>query len=737
MMASTTTEPLLGTLRRHRILNDEHFRLLSRDAELSPGDPEALALWLQQRGWVTTLQADRIRHDRVEDLVLGPYVILDLIGEGGMGRVYKARDVDAGRVVALKVIHHHQAANTSDALQRFLREGRATAMLAHPNVVQVYDAGQELDRYYIAMQFLEGMDLGQLVKRQGRLPVPQACDFIRQACLGLQHIHERGLIHRDVKPSNLFVAGGGWWVGGKDNHAPPAPHHPPPATIKILDLGLVRRSAASVNAELTAEDMTLGTPDYIAPEQARDSSRVDIRADLYSLGCTFYYLLTGQAPFPQGTAFEKLIMHTMDNPTPVEMLRPDLPRAVGVIVRKLMAKAPAERYQTPLEAVKAIDAVSALASPPQAHRAESTGAPRHIAAEAARGVDHSTTPLVPVASKRPTLPGSLHRTVLPARPAPRPAAEAAPAVQQATLIASLKGGGCVTSLAFSRDRNSLAAGEPDGKIRIWGFQGSKPRQTAVFETQLPYAGALAFDPAGQTLVAGSGDNDGRVEIWDVRGMTPMLRAALPAHAAAVTSVAFAPTGNAFASSGDDANLLVWDVGNHDPRRRTVLKGDAPGIATIAFAPDGRSLAAGQRNGHVRLWSPGRWSNNAVVLPGHTSGVTSLAYAPDGRSLVTGSQDQTVRVWDLSGKPRLRTSLTGQTSTIRLVSFADDGKAVSAVSAGWHISTWDATTGTMLHEWTIPRDLICSLAITWDGRYLAAGLTSGRINIFRLGQKRTH
>jgi serine/threonine-protein kinase len=730
MTASTASEPILSILRNHHLLTDDQHRSLVGEV-----DPEDLLAELQQRGWLTAYQADRLRRARPDELVLGPYVILDQLGEGGMGRVYKARETAGNRLVALKVIHHHHVSGGSDALVRFQREAKAAAALGHPNVVRVIDAGQARGRYYIAMELLEGSDLGELVKHQGRLPVNQACDYIRQACLGLQHIHERGLIHRDIKPSNLFVSA--YDPGRQTRGLEPVLRPTALGIVKILDLGLVRRNVASVNAALTREDMTLGTPDYIAPEQAKDSSRVDIRADLYGLGCTFYHLLTGQPPFPNGTALEKLIMHTMDYPAPVESLRPELPRTVGVIVRKLMAKAPAERYQTPLEVLQAVDAVTA--STPRSRAVPNVLAAPTVPPESPTP-SMKATPLPPLAVGRPSALGNPHRTALPARPATvtAPLAEAAPSVQDARLVARLKAGGCVTCLAFTHDRNTLASAEADGKVRLWGFHDSKPRQVAVLDSDMPYAGALAFDPAGQTLAVGSGDTDGRLELWHVAGLVPSRRAALPAHTAAITGLAFAPAGNSFASAGDDASVLIWDVGTHDPRRRSALKGDAPGVAALAYAPDGRSLAVGQRNGLVRLWTLGRiWSPAATVLSGHTSGITSIAYAPDSRALVTGSADQTVRIWDLAGKPHARATLTGATHTIRLVSFTAEGKEVSAISASWQALHWEAGSGTMLPGWTLPRDLICSLAITHDGRYLAAGLTSGRINIYRLGAKRPH
>jgi serine/threonine protein kinase len=188
------------------------------------------------------------------------------------------------------------------------------------------------------MEYIEGTDLSKLVKKNGPLPVATASEYIRQAALGLQHAQERGLIHRDIKPSNLLLV--------KSSRATD------PGTIKVLDLGLAHVDSLTgeeASSTLTESGAVLGTPDFIAPEQAKHSKHVDIRADLYSLGCTYYYLLTGQIPHPGETLGEKLLKHMMDEPLPVEQLRPEVPAGVAGIVRKLMAKRPEDRYQTPKE----------------------------------------------------------------------------------------------------------------------------------------------------------------------------------------------------------------------------------------------------------------------------------------------------------------------------------------------------------------------------------------------------
>jgi serine/threonine-protein kinase len=307
-----------------------------------------------QRGWLTVYQANCLFQGRARDLVLGPYRILDRLGEGAVSQVFKAWDTRNRCVVALKVMHPGLLANP-EAVARFQREMHVVAQLSHANIVKASDPDLEEDCHFFAMEYVEGTDLGKLVQLSGPLAVAQACDYICQAALGLQHAHERGLIHRDIKPTNLFLTtprhdAQAFPAGGGQGAAPTMPANR--FVLKILDMGLARfRQTAhgqpAVN--VTREGMMIGTPDYLSPEQARDARAVDIRADIYSLGCTFYYLLTGQPPFPASTLMQKLLDHQKSEPMPIESLRPNVDRGVVAIVYKMMAKLPADRYQTPAE----------------------------------------------------------------------------------------------------------------------------------------------------------------------------------------------------------------------------------------------------------------------------------------------------------------------------------------------------------------------------------------------------
>ncbi|MCA8992224.1 MAG: protein kinase [Planctomycetaceae bacterium] len=270
------------------------------------------------------------------------YEIVRLIGKGGMGDVYEALHRKMERRVALKVINRDLFRKTA-AVNRFHREVKAAAQLSHPNVVTSHDADQAGDYHFMVMEYVDGVDLSQIVKEQGALPVVDACDYIRQAAMGLQHAHERGMVHRDVKPHNLMVTADG--------------------TVKILDFGLASLSpeaipgtdSVEVRGDLTAAGAIMGTPDFISPEQANDARQVDIRSDIYSLGATMYYLLSGRPPFADGSVMHKLKSHAQVEPDSLKTLRDDVPDELIAMITKMMAKNPDERYLTPSEVANALE----------------------------------------------------------------------------------------------------------------------------------------------------------------------------------------------------------------------------------------------------------------------------------------------------------------------------------------------------------------------------------------------
>ncbi len=335
----------LANLRQSGLVPPEQLAAVKPRLPDSPRG-RVLARALVSEGLLTRFQAEQLLAGRTGGFFLGQYRILDQLGQGGMGRVFKAEHRSLGCVRALKVLRP-SLLKTPRAQELFQREVRAVAQLVHPNIVSAYDADVISGRYYLVLEYVNGPTLDQLVRAQGPLPADQACDFVRQVAAGLQHAHERGMVHRDIKPANILLQQNGDRPGGF-------------GLAKLGDFGLVRvgepgRPAGENSGTiLTRQNTVMGTPDYLSPEQARDLHQTDIRSDLYSLGCTFYFLLTGQVPFPGGTALEKLIRHSTEEPVPVETLYPGLPAGVVGIVRTLMAKQPWERFQSPAELAEAL-----------------------------------------------------------------------------------------------------------------------------------------------------------------------------------------------------------------------------------------------------------------------------------------------------------------------------------------------------------------------------------------------
>jgi formylglycine-generating enzyme required for sulfatase activity/tRNA A-37 threonylcarbamoyl transferase component Bud32 len=265
------------------------------------------------------------------------FEVISELGRGGMGVVYLATNKLMGRKEVLKVVSRERI-DRAGALDRFLREIRNAAQLHHPNIVTAYSAIRVGESIVFAMEYVEGHDLSQLVKLCGPLPVAHACNFIYQAALGLQYAHEQGMVHRDIKPSNLILA-----------------RHGKEPAVKVLDFGLAKATREGpMDRGLTHEGQMLGTPDFIAPEQSLDAHKADIRADIYSLGCTLYYLLSGGAPFQATSLYELLQAHHSMEAKPLNLVRPEVPWELAAVVAKMMAKEPGRRFQTPGEVAQAL-----------------------------------------------------------------------------------------------------------------------------------------------------------------------------------------------------------------------------------------------------------------------------------------------------------------------------------------------------------------------------------------------
>ena len=345
-MEPQSVEAVCNLLGRSRLLTPEQVRALyqrwrgeARDAD----DVTAFGRWLVAREYLTEFQANLLMRGKAEHLFFGPYKILERVGKGRMAGVYRAVH-SLGQTVAVKVLPPSKA-QVPELLARFQREARLALKLKHPNVVRTFETGDNDGLHYIVMEYLDGETLEDVLRRRGKLPPAEAVRLAHQALLGLQHLHEQGMVHRDLKPANLMLLGG-------------SPASTLPAVVKIMDIGLGKalfdEGSPGPKFDLTNEGSLLGTPDYMAPEQARSAQAADIRADVYSLGCVLYQALAGQVPFPDSNLVSLLMRHATEPPRPLRELNPAVPEGLQQIVEWMMAKDPAQRYPTPGRAAQAL-----------------------------------------------------------------------------------------------------------------------------------------------------------------------------------------------------------------------------------------------------------------------------------------------------------------------------------------------------------------------------------------------
>jgi serine/threonine-protein kinase len=334
-MSKLKVDQFVDVLKRSGLVDDDRLNEVLAYVDESVKDSGVIASAFTKAGLLTEWQSEKLLQGKHKGFYLGKYKLLNHIGTGGMGSVYLAEHNVMRHRVAIKLLPQHMAAQKS-YLERFHQEARASAQLNHPNMVRAFDVDTDNNNTYLVMEFVDGTDLQAIVSREGPLEYRRAADYIRQAARGLAYAHSVGLIHRDIKPANLLVDKEG--------------------TVKILDMGLARFADDSQGSLTMAYDQKMiGTVDYLAPEQALDSHKVDLRADIYSLGCTLYFLLRGDAPFPQGTIPQRLMAHQKEEPADIRANRPDAPKELLAICKKMMAKRADERYQSADEVVAALD----------------------------------------------------------------------------------------------------------------------------------------------------------------------------------------------------------------------------------------------------------------------------------------------------------------------------------------------------------------------------------------------
>jgi WD40 repeat protein/serine/threonine protein kinase len=749
---------MLEQLSTADLLSPAQLAELATLPEASDSDPRSLARIILQRGWLTRHQINQIAAGRGKELKIGPYVVLERLGEGGMGQVFKARHEHMGRVVALKIMRKEKLSNP-DSVRRFYQEVKAAAALVHPNIVIAFDAGQAASTHFFSMEYVEGADFDRVVCKHGPLAVAQACDFIRQAALGLQHAHEMGMVHRDIKPSNLLVS----QVDGQ------------PPVVKVLDLGLARLSNSfSQERKLTRMGQMLGTPDYLAPEQALDASSVDIRADIYSLGCSLFFLLVGRAPFQAEALAELLMKHQMEAVPSVRALRADVPEALDAFIQCMMAKKPDQRPATPAEVASALEPFARgerIAVPP----ALPVG--RLLAPSLAGNLldGHATTrttaanqpPAIPQGKREATRTTTARPAVEPAAPAIREAAldlpekresrraSSQPARKLATalLVGAISAGVTLVGflvgvLVWSMRSKPETSPEPEPVVLASPDDGKKKRpkndpiplpknpsiskpppvveegpfripagpvgEVRRFEGHTDKVMALALSPDGRRAISAGADRT--LRLWDLTTGEELRR--FDGHTDKVWSVAYSPDGKRVLSGSVDRTMRLWDVETGQQRQQ--FTGHTDMVDAVSFSPDTTRVYSASRDNTCRVWDVGTGSEIGRCGKGPLGSLYTLAVSPTGDRLLLAGSDNSVCVWDVGTSTELRRT-GGQKEHIYSLAFSPDGKYALSCGTGATIYLWDLASGTEMRRFQAKEKATYSVRFLPDGkRFLSAG-----------------
>ena len=697
---------------------------------------------------LTTFQASSLLRQDGLVLVLGAYEILDRIGAGGMGEVFKARHRRMRREVALKILPP-QLTDDEAALKRFSREVRIVASLEHPNIVTAFDAGEQDGTHYLIMQYVEGCDLTTLIRSAGPLSVAKAVEFTLQAARGLVYAHGEGVIHRDIKPSNLLVDKRG--------------------RVKILDLGLARVDvpAAEQRDGLTTTGAVMGTVDYMAPEQAVNTRTADHRSDIYSLGCTLHFLLTGKSPYSGETMMECLIAHREKDIPVLQAESERVPEALQAVFEKMLARNPEDRFSSVSEVVTALDSLVA----------DDTGStqcgkdqPVAIALDQQEEQEDQ--------SREVTLNQSTVNTdpVLETTCITAPQAEGKPGGSggyvkwiSLTLLAAAGGilalsvlmtirfeGGTIviegdpavlTTARVTVDGEAVQL-ETDGRTFTLNVDQSSGDLRLVtpggdelysdrftFRTgqkRLPITASLNSELAASVI--GSGEPKVQVAEWQPGPADGVLSGLVPRPAklpgikrwqaesvaprGEPSCLAYSPDGQYIAVGSGDQQIRVYEV--KSGRLVRLFAGHTARIMSLCWSPDGRWIASGsfRPDNVVRLWNF-ESSSPGPVLWGHGGSVLSIAWSPDGKLLASGSNDRTVRLWDAQSF-QLKNILEGHAHDVTSVTWNPASDRIATGSFDKTVQVWDALSGKQQLLLEQPDAPVLCLGWSPTGKWIAAG-----------------
>jgi hypothetical protein len=696
---------------------------------------------------------------------LGGYRILKILGVGGMGVVFQAEDVHLKRTVALKAMLPAAAAGTVSARERFLLEARAAAAIEHQHVVTIYQVGEDRGVPFLAMQFLRGESLEQRLKRDAKRPLPEVLRVGREVAEGLAAAHALGLIHRDIKPANV------WLEAGTDR-------------VKILDFGLAREVGEQVH--LTQTGVVLGTPAYMAPEQAA-GEQIDGRADLFSLGCVLYRMVTGRPAFHGSNIISTLRAVALHDPEPIGRQDGDVPFALSELVHLLLDKAPAGRPASAQAVAAALRDIERGQERTVTFSPRPAGPPPAAASEALP-VAVPAEAFVPAAVAAKRAPAPAPARAVPAPPRPEPAGPGRPPSRP--WLWGLVGGGLAgalllaTVLAMILLRPSPTP-EPPGPPEPPPVAKGPPNPPPVVPPPVPVNAppeqaealrileghsrrvwAVAYAPDSKRAL--SAGTDGVIILWDL--ITGDVLRRFPGHGDEITGLAFLPGGRQFLSCGMDRAVRLWDANTGEALReflghtagvwalalsrdggrvaagasdgavfvwdvktgRRLQRCAAPSgpVRCLAFGPDGAQVLAGAEDGSLRLW---RVADGVEVrrIQAHEGTVYGAAFSPDGSQILSGSADRTLRLWNAATGAPLR-QFFGHTNEVNGVAFTPDGRRALSASDDLTVRLWDVASARELRRFVGHRRLVFAVAVAPDGRTALSGAFDNSVRLWSLG-----